>query len=102
MFMSELIVKRIRWDEFNIAHIAERHEITPEQVEEACYGDNTLIKVEETYKNRLLLLAPRDNGRLLAVVLVSEGEGVYYPVTARPTKRQERRRYASWRAERET
>jgi len=82
--------------------MSERHGITPEQVEEACYGDSTLIKVEETYKNRLLLLAPRDNGRLLAVVLVPEGEGVYYPVPARPTNRQERRRYASWRAERET
>ena len=95
--MSQLDIKKIRWDEFNATHIWERHNITREQVEEACYGESRFIKVEETYNNRLLVLAPRGNNQLLAVVLVPEGNGVYYPVTARPTKRQERNRYTSWR-----
>ena len=95
--MSQLDIKCLRWDEFNTNHIWERHKITRERVEEACYGESKFIKVEETYNHRLLVLAPRGSNQLLAVVLVPEGDGVYYPVTARPTKRQERNRYASWR-----
>lgn len=72
--------------------------MTPERVEEACHADPADIKVELTHDRRLLVLAPLADGYLIAVVLAPEGDGVYYPVTARQTKRQERRRYAEWKA----
>lgn len=72
--------------------------MTPERVEEACHADAAGIKVELTHDQRLLVLAPLADGYLIAVVLAPEGDGVYYPVTARQTKRQERRRYAEWKA----
>lgn len=70
------------------AHIA-RHGIIPDEVEEACHGDPY---TDEGKKGRIRLVGPTRSGRMLAVILdPEEGEGVYYPVTARPASRQERR-----------
>jgi len=40
-----------------------------------------------------MLIGPTLAARMLSVVLEPEGEGVFYPVTARPASRKERRRY---------
>lgn len=93
-----ILIRQLRWDAWNISHILERHNMTPERVEEACHADASDIKVELTHDKRLLVLAPLADGFLIAVVLAPEGDGIYYPVTARQTKRQERRRYAEWKA----
>ena len=87
-------IQELVWDEHNVLHIWERHQLTPEQVEEVCHADPKDILVEETYNNRLRIIAPRPDGKLLVVILASEGEGSYYVVTAKPPKRQELRRYA--------
>lgn len=84
-----LFVRRLSWDASNEAHIA-RHRVTPEEVEEVCHGDPL---VRQGYKGRLVLIGPTGSRRMLAVVLEPEGRGVYYPVTARPATRKERRRY---------
>jgi hypothetical protein len=82
-------VRRLIWDSWNVAHIG-RHEVTPEEVEEACHGD---ALVQQTYAGPLLLIGPTLAGRMLAVVLAPESRGVYYPVTARPASRKERTLY---------
>lgn len=84
-----LVVRRLIWDAWNIAHIA-RHKVVPEEVEEVCHGTPIVL---QTYADRLLVIGPAAAGRMLSVVLDSEGRtnGVYYVVTARPASRRERR-----------
>ena len=82
-------VQRLVWDTWNVAHIA-RHEVAPEEVEEVCHGEPL---ARRSYRNRIILIGPTDVGRMLAVVLDPEAEGVYYPVTARSASRKERRFY---------
>lgn len=86
-----LFVRRLIWDVWNVAHIA-RHNVIPEEVEEACGSVPVVLK---TYADRLLVVGPTAAGRMLSVVLDPEGRtnGVYYVVTARPASRKERRIY---------
>lgn len=72
-------IRRLIWDEWNIAHIA-RHNVTPEEVEQVCHIDPV---VQRGKKGRLLIFGPTKKGRMLTVILDPEVEnGVYYPVTA--------------------
>jgi uncharacterized DUF497 family protein len=84
-------VRRLLWDPGNVAHIA-RHAVGPEEVEQACHGEPI---VREAYGGRLMLIGPTAADKMLAVVLEPAGEGTYYPVTARPASRKERRIYAT-------
>jgi uncharacterized protein len=77
------------WDEWNVAHIA-RHNVTPQEVEDVCHNEPT---ENEGYQHRMLLIGSTHNGRMLSLVLAPQGEGVYYPVTARDASRKERRLY---------
>lgn len=89
--MREIEIVELLWDAFNEEHIWERHQLTKEQVVEACYGDPQQIHVEDTYNNRYLITAPLQNRKLLALVLSPLGEGRYYPVSARIASKKERR-----------
>jgi uncharacterized protein len=83
-------IDRLIWDEWNIEHIA-RHNVVPEEVEEVCHGDFLLL---EGQKGRLLVIGPTANDRMLTVVLnPQEEEGVYYPVTTRPSRSKEGKLY---------
>ena len=85
-----LYIRHLIWDDWNVAHIA-RHEVTRDEVEEACRGQPV---ISETYKGRLRVVGPTRSGRMLTVILSPEDdEGVYYPVTARSADRKERRNY---------
>ena len=84
-------VRRLRWDAWNVGHIA-RHDVTPDEVEQLCRGKPL---TSETYRERLRLIGPTDAERMLTVILAPEGNGVYYTVTARPASRRERRRYTA-------
>lgn len=96
--MREFYVQRLRWDDWNKAHIARpAHEVAPEEVEEVCHRDYITLR---SYKNRIVVIGPTATGRMLAVVLDPEGEGVYYTVSARPASRSERRYYREQRGER--
>jgi uncharacterized DUF497 family protein len=89
-----LSVRHLIWDTWNVAHIA-RHRVTPEEVEEVCHGQPI---TSQTYKGRLLVVGPTRRRRLLTVILAPTVDaGVYYPVTARPADRKERRRYEQQR-----
>jgi hypothetical protein len=83
--MLMIVIRRLIWDSWNVAHIA-RHEVTPDEVEEVCHGHYI---VRQTYDERLLLIGPALNGRMLVVILEpTKKRGVYYPVTARPLARK--------------
>ena len=84
-----LFVRRLIWDIWNVAHMA-LHRVNPEEVEEICHGAPL---VQQSYKERLVLIGPTLSGRMLAAVLAPEGAGVYYPVTARSASRRERALY---------
>jgi len=86
-----LFVRRLIWDTWNIAHIA-RHDVIPDEVEEVCHGHPV---TSQTYQGRIRVIGPTSNQRMLTVILApTEERGVYYyPVTARPADRKERRQY---------
>ena len=77
--MNKIVIKKILWDEGNIAHIA-RHDVLPSEVEEALEVD----RVEwEAYKKRIFIVGPTKAGRMLTVILEPKiGTGIYKPITA--------------------
>jgi uncharacterized protein len=89
-----VFVRRLIWDIWNIAHIA-RHDIIPDEVEEVCHATPVTAA---TYKSRIRVVGPTRSSRMLTVILAPTDEpGVYYPVTARPADRKERRQYGEQR-----
>ena len=83
-------IRRLIWEngpDGNIEHIA-RHCVTPEEVEEVCYGQ---FIDREAYGSRFLIIGPTYSGRMLAIVLgpIRKKKGIYYPVTARPATKNE-------------
>jgi hypothetical protein len=68
-------IRGLVWDEHNVPHIWERHQLVPEQLEEACHTDPEHILVEEAYDRRLRIIAPRPNGKLLLLSLPLKGKG---------------------------
>ena len=88
-------IRRLVWDDRNTAHIA-RHGVSPAEVEEVCESDPM---ISATYKERIRAVGITRAGEMLTTILAPQGGGVYYPVTARPASRQERRRYRSERGE---
>ena len=78
-------IEGLSWDEWCEDHIAE-HGVRFEEVEQA---------VQDIHYNRrsgeyLLVIGQAASGRYLTIVLDDEGDGIWYPVTARPTSRSER------------
>ena len=84
-----LYIYELLFDEWNEDHIA-RHQIIPEEVEEACLSEPFVSK---TRQNRVRVIGQTDAGRYLTVILAPQGQGVYYPVTARDAAKTERRLY---------
>ncbi len=97
--MGVIDIQALLWEPgINDAHIWERHHLSRAEVEEVCAGDPEELHVEEAHDARLRVIGPRRDGKLLVVILKPQGSGVFYPVTARPPKRQEIRRYNDWKA----
>lgn len=96
--MMQIDILDLDWDHVNEQHIREKHRISRDEVEAVCFGDPATLLVEETHSGRYRVMGPRQDGKVLVVILAPEGGGKFYPVTARPTKRQELRRYNEWKA----
>jgi uncharacterized DUF497 family protein len=77
------------WDEWNIRHIA-RHNVTPDEVTDVCRRWHV---VRQSYDDRLIVIGTTETGNLLTVILNPHERGIYYPITARPASRTERRAY---------
>lgn len=84
-----VFVRKLVWDAWNVGHIA-RHEVTPDEVEEACRG---FTHASRTYRGRLRVIGQTTSGRTLTVILAPVQTEIYYPVTARPSSRRERQTY---------
>lgn len=83
-------IRRLIWDEWNVAHIT-RHQVVPEEVEEVCHGN---VLVQQGHTGRTVLVGPTAAGRMLEVVLDPEqAPGTYYVVTAHPASRKDRALY---------
>ncbi len=93
-----VVVCRLLWDPWNVGHMA-RHQVSPEEVEEVCQGDPLVLA---GYLDRLILIGPTVEGRMIAAILAPEDAGVYYPVTARSASRKERALYRREKGEAES
>ena len=82
-----LVISGFEWDDDNILHI-ERHEFTPEEVEEVFAGDH---KIRRTRQNRYIALGETLDGRLAFVVFRRLSRGLVRVITARNMEESERR-----------
>jgi uncharacterized DUF497 family protein len=96
--MKDLRILGLVWDSFNEVHIWERHQLTRAEVEEVAYGRPENLYARQTYGGRFLVIGPKADRRLLVLILAPKGSGNYYPVSARPAVRKERREYREWKA----
>lgn len=81
-------LRSFEWDDVNIAHIA-RHNVTPEEVEEAFEGRH---QIRRSMAGRYTLLGRSASGRYLMVAFIMRATEVR-TITARDMTSAERRRY---------
>lgn len=84
-----MIFEDFEWDAANIEHVAE-HNVTPDEVEEACVGDSYTRKTGE---GRYLVYGITNNGRYLFIVGINKGRGVFRTITARDMTGREKSLY---------
>lgn len=85
-----VVIKKLIWDEWNIAHIA-RHDVLPEEVEEVFR--KTYIAYE-SYDGRFEIIGTTKQKRILLIVLDPEMvNGEYYVVTAHTANKKDRELY---------
>ena len=90
-------VNEFIWLEDRVNHIA-RHNVTPEEVEEVCFGRAFVQRAKSEGKNPVYYALGRTAaGRYLFCAVIQFPDGKGYPVTARPMTVKERRRYNQWR-----
>ena len=82
-----MVISGFDWDDDNVLHI-ERHEFTPEEVEEVFAGD---YKVRRTRQKLYIALGETLDGRLAFVVFRRLIGGLIRVVTARDMEDRERR-----------
>lgn len=89
----------MRWRDDRVEHIR-RHGVVPAEVEEAVLDDRKALLERAGPARRdpsqtvYVSLGCTQAGRYLTVVLIDEGRGVGFPVTARDMTQAERRRYS--------
>jgi len=90
-------IQQFIWPEDRIEHIA-RHTVTPEEVEEVCFGHALVQRAKSEGENPVYyVLGQTDAGRYLFCVIIQFPDNHGYPVTARPMTAAERRRFQKWR-----
>ena len=82
-----MVVSGFDWDDENVLHI-ERHQFTPDEVEEVFAGD---YKVRRTRNRLYIALGETLDGRLAFVVFRRLSGGLIRVVTARDMDNSERR-----------
>jgi uncharacterized DUF497 family protein len=85
------------WPEDRIEHIA-RHGVTPEEVEEVCFGKSWVRRAKSEGENPVYyVLGQTEVGRYLFCVVIRFADGRGYPVTAREMTTKEKQRYKKWK-----
>ena len=82
-----MVISGFEWDEGNVLHI-ERHQFTPEEVEEVFVDDH---KVRRARQGLYIALGETLDGRLAFVVFRRLPKGLIRAVTARDMEDRERR-----------
>lgn len=82
-----MVISGFDWDDGNVRHI-ERHQFTPDEVEEVFAGD---YKVRRTRQKLYIALGETLDGRLAFVVFRRLSGGLIRVVTARDMDDSERR-----------
>ena len=82
-----MVISGFDWDDDNVLHI-ERHQFTPDEVEEVFTGD---YKVRRTRQKLYVALGETLDGRLAFVVFRRLSGGLIRVVTAREMDNSERR-----------
>jgi len=95
--ISHMRIHELIWPEDRIEHIA-CHQITPEEVEEACFGRPLVQRAKSEGANPVYyVLGQTASGRYLFCVVIQLPDGKGYPVTARLMTHKEQRRFKQWR-----
>lgn len=90
--MSDIEIRRLRFDEWNREHLARPgHNVSEREAREVVANPDAIVLM--SYKDRPLFLGRTRAGRMLVIVLDPEGNGVYYPVSGRPASKKERELY---------
>ncbi|WP_107668628.1 BrnT family toxin [Cyanothece sp. BG0011] len=85
------------WNSDRIEHIA-RHNVTPNEVEEVCFGSCLVLKAKSEGNNPVYYVLGQTNaGKYLFCVVIQFPDRKGYPITARPMTDNERKRYQKWR-----
>lgn len=85
------------WPQDRIDHIG-RHAVTPQEVEEACFGNALVQRAKSEGENPVYyVLGQTDSGRYLFCVVIRFPDGKGYPITAREMTDNEKRRYRQWK-----
>lgn len=89
-------IRKLIWPEERIEHIA-HHNITPEEVEEVCFGQAFVQRTKSEGENPVYyVLGQTASGRYVFCVIIQFPDKNGYPVTARPMTDTERRRFQKW------
>jgi len=84
-----VIIRSFEWDDTNRGHIA-RHNVSPEEAEEACTNNPVILKSREQH---YYIFGQTDNGRFLTIIVKFRFGGLARVVTARNMSNAERSRY---------
>ena len=92
-----MTIDEFLWPEDRIEHIA-RHGVTPEEVEEVCFGRSFVRRAKSEGENPVYyVLGQTEAGRYLFCVVIRFPDGNGYPVTSREMTAKEKRRYRKWK-----
>lgn len=90
-------IREFIWPQDRVDHIA-RHGVSPEAVEEACFGNAFVRRGKSQGANPVYyVLGQTVAGRYLFCVVIHLPDGRAYPVTARVMSDKEKRRYNQWK-----
>jgi hypothetical protein len=89
-------IRQLIWSEDQVDHIA-RHNISPEDVEDVCFGLSFVQRAKSQGENPVYyVLGQTFAGLYIFCVIIEFPDGNGYPVTARPMTKAERRRFLRW------
>lgn len=89
--MMRVKIKKLEWDQYNIAHIA-RHNVVPSEVEEVCKAEVTRLK-SKSHPTRIVLIGKTQTQRKLKIVFEPKENEVWRPITAHDASKKERNMY---------
>lgn len=90
-----LQISQFVWNEDIIEHIA-KHNVTPEEVEEVCFGQPLIVKSKQAAKGAnptYYALGQTETGRYLFIMFIYFKQGRAMVVTARDMDQAERKYY---------